>query len=77
MAAADSALEKLALAHPVIRRAVPDAWGVERFTYIVREPDTATVERIAELQSTFPGTQINAGKCPDPAEATGESGEAR
>ena len=68
-AAADSALEGLALARPAIRRSMPDAGGAERFTYFVREPDTATVARIAALQSTFPGTQINAGKCPDAAEA--------
>jgi hypothetical protein len=72
-AAADSALEGLALARPAIRRSMPDAGGAERFTYFVREPDTTTVERIAALQSTFPGTQINAGKCPDAAEATGDN----
>jgi hypothetical protein len=66
VAAADSALEKLGLAHPATRRPVPDAeGGVERFAYFVREPDTATVGQITELQRTFPDTQINAGKCPE------------
>ncbi len=69
-AAAASALEKLGLAHPPLRRSVPDAGGPERFAYFVREPDTATVAQIAELQRTFPGTQINAGKCPEDAAAT-------
>ena len=73
MAAAESALEKLALASPAIRQPANDA-GPEGFTYFVREPDTATVGRIAELQSAFPGTQINAGKCPEPAaEAAGDN----
>jgi hypothetical protein len=74
IAAADSALEKLALAHPAIRRPLSDAGGAERFTYFVREPDSATVGRIAELRSAFPDTQITAGKCPDDAaDAAGEN----
>ncbi len=69
--AADSELEKLALAHLVIRRPVADsAGGAERFAYFVREPDTATVGQIAELQKTFPGTQINAGSCPEDVAAS-------
>jgi hypothetical protein len=70
-AAADSALEKLALVPRVVRRPVVDsAGGAERFAYFVREPDTATVGQIAELQRTFPGTQINAGNCPEDVAAS-------
>ena len=65
VAAADSALEKLRPSTAVVRRSVPDGAGGERFAYFVREPDKALVGRFAELQRTFPGTQINAGKCPE------------
>lgn len=69
--AADSALEKLALAHPAIRRPVADsAGGAERFAYFIREPGTAAVGQIAELQRAFPGTQINAGSCPEDVAAS-------
>ena len=64
-AAAASALEKLALARPPVRRSAADSGGAERFTYFVREPDTKTVAQIAALQRMFPKTQIRAGKCPD------------
>lgn len=78
VAAAESALEKLALAQPAIRRRVEDVPGaVERFAYFVREPDTAMVARIAEFQKTFPGTQINAGKCPEDAGGSGGDGRSR
>jgi hypothetical protein len=65
-AAAGSALEKLGLAHPPVRRPMAEAEGSpERFAYFVREPDTATVGQIAELQKNFPDSQIKAGACPD------------
>jgi hypothetical protein len=76
--AADSALEKLALREPAVRRPMADPGGADRFAYWVREPDRATVGRFAELQRTFPGTQITAGKCPDELAATeGSGGQAR
>jgi hypothetical protein len=76
VAAADSALEKLGLVHPPLRRPVPDAeLGEERFTYFVREPDAGTVGQITELQGTFPGTQIGAGKCPEDVAAVPATGD--
>lgn len=76
--AADAALEKLALREPAVRRPAGDSGITDRFAYWVREPDRATVGRFAELQRTFPGTQINAAKCPDDLAATqGSSGQAR
>ena len=76
--AADSALEKLALREPAVRRPMADSGSADRFAYYVRDPDRATVGRFAELQRTFPGTQINAAKCPDDLAATqGSSGQAR
>jgi hypothetical protein len=64
--AAEGGLDKLALAAPAIRRPAADTeGGGERFVYFLREPEKAVVAQIAELQRTFPGTQIRAGKCPD------------
>lgn len=34
------------------------------FAYFVREPDTGTVARFAELQRDFPGTEMRAVSCP-------------
>jgi hypothetical protein len=68
--AAASALEKLAFAHPPVRRPAADSGGSERFVYFVREPDTKTVAQIAALQRMFPRTQIRAGTCPDDIGAT-------
>lgn len=61
---ADSALARLVLPQPPVQRPLSDAGGVKRYAYFVREPDAATVARIAELQRTFPGTAIKAGPCP-------------
>jgi hypothetical protein len=60
-ARAETALASLALAQPAVRSASSDAsWDY----YLVREPNERTVEKIAELRSAFPGTQIKATACP-------------
>ena len=59
---AETALGKLGLQQPAVQRPVEGA--AKRFSYFVREPDAATVASIAELQRTFPGTEIKAGPCP-------------
>ena len=61
---ADSALARLTLAHPPLQRPLSEIDGVKRYAYFVREPDAAIVAEIADLQKTFPGTQIKAGPCP-------------
>ena len=63
--AADSALERLSLGQPPIRRPLAASGGTERFAYFLKEPDPATVARVTELQRTFPETQITAGACPE------------
>jgi hypothetical protein len=73
--AAESALDKLALARPPVRRALPEASGAERYAYFVQEPETGTVGQMAELQRLFPGTQISATKCPEDVAASPGSGE--
>jgi len=37
---------------------------LKQIAYFVREPDAATVARLAKLQREFPGTQIKAVACP-------------
>ena len=61
---ADSALARLTLAQPALQRPLSEIEGVRRFAFFVRDPDAATVAEIAELQKTFPGTEIKAGPCP-------------
>ena len=61
---ADSALARLTLPQPALQRPLSEIGGVKRFAYFVREPDAAIVAQIAELQRTFPGTEIKAGPCP-------------
>jgi hypothetical protein len=61
---ADSALARLTLPHPALQRPLSEIDGVKRFAFFVRDPDAATVAEIAELQKTFPGTEIKAGPCP-------------
>lgn len=61
---AEVALGRLGLPRPPIQRMLGEAAGAKRFAYYVREPDSATVARIAELQRGFPGTEIKAGACP-------------
>jgi hypothetical protein len=61
---AEAALARLALAHAPLQRTVGEAEGGRRVSYFVREPDSATVARIADLQRTFPETAIKAGPCP-------------
>ena len=61
---ADSALARLTLPQPALQRPLSDIGGVKRFAFFVREPDAAVVAEIAELQRTFPGTEIKAGPCP-------------
>ncbi|MGZ8209083.1 MAG: hypothetical protein ACXW2I_17640 [Burkholderiales bacterium] len=63
IAGAESALAALALAQPPVQRALPDVNGEKRVAYLVREPDTATVGHIAELQRNFAGTEIKAVPC--------------
>jgi len=60
----ERALERLGLPHPAIRRPLGETGGAPQFAYLVREPDAATVARIAEVQREFPGTQIKAAQCP-------------
>jgi hypothetical protein len=74
-AAAAGALEKLALTHPPVRRPASDSGAPERFVYYLREPDSATVAQMAQLQRMFPGTQIRAGTCPDDIAGATGSGE--
>lgn len=61
---ADSALARLTLPQPALQRPLSEIDGVKRFAYFVRDPDAATVAEIAELQRSFPGTEIKAGPCP-------------
>jgi hypothetical protein len=61
---ADSALARLTLAQPALQRPLSEIEGVKRFAFFVRDPDAVTVAEIAELQKTFPGTEIKAGPCP-------------
>lgn len=42
---------------------------LRQVAYFVREPDEATVARLAELQREFPGTQLKAVPCPAPTAA--------
>jgi hypothetical protein len=63
-AGAGKALERLGLPLSPIRRPLREQAGAARFAYVVREPDTATVARIAELQKDFPGTELRAAPCP-------------
>jgi hypothetical protein len=63
-ATAEAALGRLALARAPLQRSVGEAGGGKRYAYYVREPDAGTVAQIAELQRSFPGTDIKAGPCP-------------
>jgi hypothetical protein len=60
----ESALSRLELPHPALQRSLGESGGAKRYAYYVREPDAATVAQIAELQRSFPGTDISAGPCP-------------
>ena len=60
---AESALARLTLPQPATQRPV-ESGGAKRFSYFVREPDAGIVAQIAELQRSFPGTEIKAGPCP-------------
>lgn len=61
---AEVALGRLGLPRPPIQRTLGEAAGSKRFAYYVREPEATTVAQIAELQRSFPGTEIKAGACP-------------
>ena len=39
---------------------------LKQFAYFVREPDEASVARLAALQADFPGTRMQAVACPQP-----------
>ena len=60
----EAALGRLGLPRPPLQRSLGEAGGVKRYAYYVREPEAATVAQIAELQRSFPGTNIKAGPCP-------------
>jgi hypothetical protein len=60
----DAALGRIALTHPALQRTIGEGGGGKRYAYYVREPDAGTVAQIAELQRSFPGTDIKAGPCP-------------
>lgn len=60
----ESALAQLSLSEPATQREIKDGSGAKRYAYLVREPDSAAVARIAELKATFPGTEIKAAACP-------------
>jgi hypothetical protein len=62
--AAEAALAALGLRQPPLQRTVGEADGARRVAYFLREPDQATVRRIADLGRSFPGTAIKAGPCP-------------
>ena len=36
----------------------------ERFAYLLREPDSGVIARLAELQRGYPGTELRAVPCP-------------
>lgn len=63
-AKAETALARLNLPRAPVQRTIGETDGLKRVAYYVREPDAATVARIAEIQRGFPGTQIKAGPCP-------------
>jgi len=44
---------------------------LKQIVYLVREPDEATVARLAELQQEFPGTELKATQCPSPSATKG------
>jgi hypothetical protein len=60
----DAALGRVTLAYPPLQRTIGEGSGGKRYAYYVREPDAGTVAQIAELQRSFPGTDIKAGPCP-------------
>lgn len=60
----EGALSRLELGRPPVQRSLGEAEGGKRYAYYVREPDAGTVAQIAELQRSFPGTDIKAGPCP-------------
>jgi hypothetical protein len=61
---AASALARLGLSERAAQRETADGSGGRRYAYLVREPDSGTVARIAELRTSFPGTEIRAAACP-------------
>ena len=61
---AEAALQELSLRSTPLQRSLGESGGARRFAYYVREPDAGTVAQIAELQRSFPGTDIKAGPCP-------------
>lgn len=63
-AKAEGALQQLSLRSTPVQRSLGESAGARRFAYYVREPDAGTVAQIAELQRSFPGTDIKAGPCP-------------
>jgi hypothetical protein len=61
---AENALQQISLPRAAMQRSLGESGGARRYAYYVREPDAGTVAQIAELQRSFPGTDIKAGPCP-------------
>jgi hypothetical protein len=61
---ANAALGQLALSAPAEQRPIGEAGDAKRYMYFLREPDAKVVGQIAELQRSFPGTEIKAAACP-------------
>ena len=57
---AEAALAELSLSQAPLQRRLQN----ERFAFLLREPDSATIARVAELQRAYPGTELRAVPCP-------------
>ncbi len=60
VSAADAALGELNLAQPAVQRRLQN----DHYAYLLREPDAATIAKVAELQRNYPGTELKAVPCP-------------
>jgi hypothetical protein len=63
-AQAEAALRTRVAPQTPEQRKLADVNGMARVAYYVRDPTAEIVARIAELQRSFPQTQIKAGPCP-------------
>lgn len=57
---ADAALAELDLPQPPLQRRLQN----DRFAYLLREPDAGTIAKVAELQRSYPGSDLRAVPCP-------------
>ncbi|HZN26693.1 MAG TPA: hypothetical protein VFB75_20855 [Burkholderiales bacterium] len=64
VAKVDAALGRIGLLKPPVQQPITDAGGAKRYVYFLREPDSKIVAEVAELQRSFPGTEIRAAACP-------------